>query len=67
VPIPDELRKLYGLKPGDDVDILPDGASMRMVRAERAATSGQVLVEKMRGRATTRLSTDQIMALLRSE
>jgi AbrB family looped-hinge helix DNA binding protein len=67
VTIPAALRKLHGLNTGDEVDIVPDGAGMRIVRASAGASRGQVLVENLRGRATTRLSTDQIMALLREE
>ena len=67
VTIPAALSKLYGLNPGDEVDIVPDGASLRIVRIEGGATRGQVLVGNMRDRATTRLSTDQILALLRTE
>jgi hypothetical protein len=38
-----------------------------IVRAEGSSTRGQRLVRGMRGRATTAMSTDQLLELLRGE
>jgi AbrB family looped-hinge helix DNA binding protein len=67
VTIPAALRERYGLHEGDEVDVVEDGNTLRIVRAEGAPTRGQRLVRRMRGRATTAMSTDQIMELLRGD
>ena len=67
VTIPAALRERYGLHEGDEVDVVEDGDTLRIVRAEGAPTRGQRLVRRMRGRATTAMSTDQIMELLRGD
>jgi hypothetical protein len=51
----------------DAVDVVPDGSGLRIVHAASGATRGERLVERMRGRATVALSTDELMALLRDE
>jgi AbrB family looped-hinge helix DNA binding protein len=67
VTIPAHLREQYGLHEGDEVDVIEDGSTLRIVRVEASPTRGQRLVRRMRGRATTSLSTDQLMELLRGE
>ena len=67
VTIPAALRERYSLHEGDEVDVIEDGNALRIVRAEMSQTRGQRLVRRMRGRATTTMSTDQLMELLRGE
>lgn len=67
VTIPAALRERYDLHEGDEVDVVEDGNVLRIVRAEGSASRGERAVRRMRGRATTRLSTDQLMELLRGE
>jgi AbrB family looped-hinge helix DNA binding protein len=67
VTIPAPLRERHGLHEGDEVDVIEDGDALRIVRAEGSPTRGQRLVHKMRGRATTTMSTDQLLELLRGE
>lgn len=67
VTIPAPLRERLGLHEGDEVDVIEDGDTLRIVRAERNQTRGQRLVHRMRGRATTTMTTDQLMELLRGE
>jgi AbrB family looped-hinge helix DNA binding protein len=67
VTIPAPLRESHGLHVGDEVDVIEDGNALRIVRVEDSQTRGQRLVHKMRGRATTTMSTDQLLRLLRSE
>jgi len=67
VTIPAPLRERLGLHEGDEVDIIEDGDTLRIVRAEGNQTRGQRLVHRMRGRATTTMTTDQLMELLRGE
>jgi AbrB family looped-hinge helix DNA binding protein len=67
VTIPAPLRERYGLHEGDEVDVVEDGNTLRIVRAEGSPTRGQRLVGRMRGRATTTMSTDQLLELLRGD
>lgn len=67
VTIPAPLRERYGLHEGDEVDVVEDGNTLRIVRAEGSPTRGQRLVGQMRGRATTSMSTDQLLELLRGD
>lgn len=67
VTIPAELREAFGLRPGDEVDVISDGATLRIVRRTGASTHGERVVRRMRGSATSGMSTDEIMELLRGE
>jgi AbrB family looped-hinge helix DNA binding protein len=65
VTIPIEIRERLGLLPGTEVEFIVDGDAARLVRAGDGRGRGRSVVERLRGRATTRLSTDEIMALTR--
>ena len=67
VTIPAELRERCGLHEGDEVDVIEEGGTLRIVRAEASQTRGQRLTARMRGRATTSMTTDELMELLRGE
>lgn len=67
VTIPASLRERHGLHTGDEVDVVEEGNALRIVRVEASPTRGQRLVHRMRGRATTAMSTDELMELLRGE
>jgi AbrB family looped-hinge helix DNA binding protein len=69
VTIPVEIREKAGLLPGAEVDFELDGEAVRIVRATapRGETRGQRAVRLLRGSATVRMTTDEIMALTRGE
>ena len=67
VTIPAPLREKHGLHEGDELDVREDGNTLRIVRVEGSQSRGQRLVHRMRGRATTTASTDQLLKLLRAE
>lgn len=67
VTIPAELRHKHGLHEGDEVDVIDDGGKLTVVRRSGGETRGSRLVRQMRGRATTDLSTDELMELLRGD
>lgn len=67
VTIPAPLRERYRLHEGDEVDVVEDGDTLRIVRVEGSRTRGQRLVQAMRARATTTMSTDELMSMLRDE
>ena len=69
VTIPVEIREKAGLLPGTEVDFELDGDGVRIVRAKapRGETRGQRIVRRLRGSGTVRMTTDEIMALMRGE
>jgi AbrB family looped-hinge helix DNA binding protein len=69
VTIPVEIREKSGLLPGTEVDFELDGGTVRIVRARspRRETRGDEIVRRLRGSATVKMSTDEIMALTRGE
>ncbi len=67
VTIPAVIREKHGLHEGDEVDVVEDGNTLRIVRVQASPTRGEQIVRRMRGRATTGLSTDQLLDLLRAE
>jgi len=67
VTIPAELRRSHGFVEGDEVEVVADGATLRIVHVGAGATRGERVVQRMRGRASAARSTDELMALLRDD
>jgi AbrB family looped-hinge helix DNA binding protein len=70
VTIPVAIREKAGLLPHTEVDFELDGETVRIVKARaapRSETRGQRAVRLLRGSATVRMTTDEIMALTRGE
>lgn len=67
VTIPVEIRERLGLLPDSEVEFIVEGTAVRIrkVRDGRGRRRGRSIVEHLRGKATSRLTTDQIMALTR--
>ena len=64
VTIPQEIREKLGLLPETDVEFEIDGNAVRIRKAE-GARRGKSVVAALRGRATGKLTTEEIMALTR--
>lgn len=67
VTIPAPLRELHGLHEGDELDVVEDDGTLRIVRVEGSQSHGERIVRRMRGRAATAMTTDQLLRLLRDE
>lgn len=67
VTIPAPLRERHGLHEGDELNVVEDNGALRIVRVEGSQSHGERIVHRMRGRATTALTTDQLLQLLRDE
>lgn len=66
VTIPMEIREKLGLLPNTEVEFTIDREAVRITKAKSGVRSrGREIVEHMRGRATSGLTTDQIMKLTR--
>ncbi|ABQ27335.1 AbrB/MazE/SpoVT family DNA-binding domain-containing protein [Geotalea uraniireducens] len=67
VTIPREVREQMGFLPHSEVEFVIEGNVVYLRKGEGAQSRGKKLVERMRGRATVRMSTAEIMALTRGE
>ncbi len=70
VTIPVEIRERLGLVPDTEVEfeIVGMDVQMRKVpKSDRAGRRGKAIVERLRGRGSIRMSTDEILALTRGE
>jgi AbrB family looped-hinge helix DNA binding protein len=67
VTIPLEVREKLGLRPHTEVEFVVEGNVAYVRKAEGPSRRGRRLVDRMRGRATVKMNTDEIMALTREE
>jgi AbrB family looped-hinge helix DNA binding protein len=66
VTIPAEIRARFGFLPGTEVEFVVDDDTVQLVHATEAdRTAGDRVVRHLRGRAASRFSTDEILALTR--
>lgn len=65
VTIPVEIRKKAGLRPNTEVRFTMSRGVVVLKKVTTDRRRGHRLVEAMRGRATTGMTTDQIIALTR--
>ena len=67
VTIPKEVRDKMGLLPHSEVEFVVDGNVVVLRKVENTNGRGKKVIDRMRGRATVRMSTDEIMALTRGD
>ncbi len=65
--IPAELRRRYRLDPGDEVEVIEVGDTLQIRRRKGSHSRGDRAVERLRGTASTTMTTDEIMTLLRGD
>jgi AbrB family looped-hinge helix DNA binding protein len=65
VTIPQDIREQLGLLPQSEVEFEVDGDSVRIRKAQGSRTRGDAVLARLRGTATSGLTTDQILALTR--
>jgi AbrB family looped-hinge helix DNA binding protein len=66
VTIPLAIRSRLGLLPNTEVEFDVVGQSVR-IRKARKQSRGRRMIERLRGTGTSRMTTDEIMALTRGE
>lgn len=66
VTIPQHVRERFGLLPNTEVAFRVEGDRVYLEKAEGAGERGRDLIRRMRGAATVRMTTDEIMDLTRS-
>lgn len=70
VTIPVEIREKLGLLPNTEVEFEVIGKTVRMRKVRRASGAGRrgrSIVERLRGRGSVRMTTDEILALTRGD
>jgi AbrB family looped-hinge helix DNA binding protein len=65
VTIPIEIRRRFGFQPNTEVSFEAHGGVVRIKKARGRGSRGRDVVARMKGKATSRLSTDEILALTR--
>lgn len=69
VTIPQHIREAAGFLPHTEVEFVLEGKAVRIVKAKggKRPSRGEQIVRHLRGRGTVRMSTDELLALTRSE
>jgi AbrB family looped-hinge helix DNA binding protein len=65
VTIPLPIREKMGLWPHTEVEFIIEGDMVRLQKTKNTASRGKELISRMRGKATVKMSTDEIVALTR--
>ena len=65
ITIPIKVRQKAGLLPNTEVEFVVRGNSVIVRKAKKTPCRGRRLLTVMRGKATKRFSTDEIMILTR--
>ncbi|MEI6441661.1 MAG: AbrB/MazE/SpoVT family DNA-binding domain-containing protein [Nostocales cyanobacterium ELA583] len=67
VTIPVEIREQLGLTPNTEVEFEVIGDAVYVKKTKAKPTPGKTLIEMMRGKATVKMTTDEIMVLTRQD
>ncbi len=67
VTIPIEVREKLGIFPNTEVDFVVRGNSVYLVKSDQKNGTGRgtELIERLRGKGSGKMTTDQILALMR--
>ena len=66
VTIPVEIREQFGLLPDTEVEFVVEGGAVKIIPAEPTKSDrGSRIIDRLRGSATVRMSTEDIMKLTR--
>lgn len=65
VTIPQSIREKMGLLPDTEIDFSVEGNKVVLRKVKGKNSRGKSMIARMRGKATTNLTTDEIMALTR--
>ncbi len=65
ITIPIEIREKLGFLPGTEVGFEIRGKILRLHKLGTDSNPGKSLISRMRGKATSGMTTDEIMAMTR--
>jgi AbrB family looped-hinge helix DNA binding protein len=68
VTIPQDIRERFGFLPETEVEFRIEGNAVRLVKTagKRGKSRGSSVVARLRGTASVKMTTDEILALTRS-
>jgi bifunctional DNA-binding transcriptional regulator/antitoxin component of YhaV-PrlF toxin-antitoxin module len=66
IRLPAEIRERLGFLPHTEIEYMINGETL-LLRKSHAPTKGKKLISRMKGTATAKATTDQIMELTRGE
>lgn len=67
VTIPMEIRNKLGLLPHMEVDFVLEGNRVYLKKIKTSESRGDRMIKQMQGKAKTKMSTDELMLLLRGD
>lgn len=67
VTIPQDIREALGIVPSSEVEFVREGGRVWLRKRKPGKARAHALVTRMRGRATTAMSTEDIMRLTRGD
>jgi len=67
VTIPVEVREQLHLQPGAEVEFVVEGNVVKIVPVEGGNRRGRQIIERLRGKGSVRMTTDEIMAFTRGD
>jgi AbrB family looped-hinge helix DNA binding protein len=65
VTIPRDIREALGIVPSNEVEFIREGNRVWVRKRKPGSARGRDLVARMRGRASARMSTEEILRLTR--
>jgi AbrB family looped-hinge helix DNA binding protein len=65
VTIPQGIRERMGLLPNTEIDFAVEGNKVVLRKIKGTHPRGRAMIARMRGKATLKMTTDEIMALTR--
>lgn len=65
VTIPLEVREKMGFFPDTEVEFIISGNTVRLKKARSQSKRSRDMIARMRGKATVKMATDEIMAMTR--
>lgn len=67
VTIPIEIRERLNIRPGAEVEFVMEGDTIKVIPTRRTTRHGARVVQRLRGKATVKMTTDEILALTRGD
>jgi AbrB family looped-hinge helix DNA binding protein len=68
VTIPQDIRERAGLVPGTEVEFHYDGKAVLVRKSKfKRGARGEEIVRRLRGKGTVKMTTDEIIRLMRGE
>ncbi len=67
VTIPQNIREQLGLLPHSEVEFVIKGKKAYLQKVSKGNIRGQAIIQRMKGKGSVKMSTDQIMSLTRGK